>query len=121
MNRDRLLLTFVALGAIHCGLTEPNTAVGVDAGREAGRDGGHDAGTTTDTGALPDVAACGTPFDATMALPDSGICSGNCDHAGYGTGCCPGSVCVPCAIPAGDGSYLFNVEAGPFYCNVTMR
>ncbi len=80
-----------------------------------------DAGTTADTGALPVVAACGTPFDATVALPDGGVCSGSCDHAGYGTGCCPGSVCVPCAIPTGDGSYIFNVEAGPFYCNVTKR
>jgi hypothetical protein len=41
-----------------------------------------DAG-TTDTGALPDVAACGTPFDATMALPDGGVCSvGSYSHFG---------------------------------------
>jgi len=33
----------VGLATAHCGLTEPNVAVGVDGGREAGRDGGHDA------------------------------------------------------------------------------
>lgn len=56
-----------------------------------------------------------------MALPDGGVCSvGSCSHIGYGE-CCPGYACATCAIPTGDGSYTFNVEAGPFYCNVTMR
>ena len=44
---------------------------------------------------------------------------GTCDR--WGMECCPGFECAVCPIAIGDGSYVFDREAGPFYCNVTMR
>ena len=97
---------------------------GVDAGVDPGetRDGTvtRDAGTTDDAGTAPDVGTCSPPVDATVATQDGSLCvNGNCERGGIP--CCFGAVCVPCALVTSDGSFVLNVEAGPFYCNVPMR
>jgi hypothetical protein len=80
-----------------------------------------EVGATNDADVLSDAGTCEPPHDATFAMPDGSLCleNGNCERGGIP--CCRGSVCVPCAVGTSDGGYVLNVEAGPFYCNVSNR
>ncbi len=88
----------------------PTPADGVDGGAEV----------AADAATISDAVTCEPPQDATYTPPNGSLCTyGNCERGGIP--CCPGFGCAACWFATSDGSFAFDLEAGPFFCNVEKR